>query len=117
MAHFAEIDENNIVTRVCVFDDNATSESIKSMFGGNWIQTSYNMYAGQHRNGGTPLRKNYAGTGYSYNTQRDAFIPPKPFTSWTLNESTCCWEPPTPMPTDGIIYVWDESLVNWKAAA
>ena len=84
-----------------------------------WLQTSYNTRAGVHygQNGqpdGAPaLRKNYAGIGYSYDAQRDAFIPPKPFDSWVLNEDTCNWEPPVAMPTDGQRYTWDEATTSW----
>ncbi len=112
MSHFAHVDENNIVTQVIV----AEQDFINSGAVGDpssWIQTSYNTYAGQHKNGGTPLRKNYAGIGYSYDAGRDAFIPPKPFNSWTLNETTCLWEAPTPYPTDGKIYNWNENTLSW----
>ena len=112
MSHFAHVDGNNIVTQVIV----AEQDFINSGAVGDpssWIQTSYNTYAGQHKNGGTPLRKNYAGIGYSYDASRDAFIPPKPFNSWTLNETTCLWEAPTPYPTDGKIYNWNENTLSW----
>ena len=112
MSHFAHVDGNNIVTQVIV----AEQDFINSGAVGDpaeWVQTSYNTYAGQHKNGGTPLRKNYAGIGYSYDAGRDAFIPPKPFNSWTLNETTCLWEAPTPYPTDGKIYNWNENTLSW----
>ena len=112
MSHFANIDDNNIVTQVIV----AEQDFIDSGVVGNpskWIQTSYNTYAGQHKNGGTPLRKNYAGIGYSYDARRDAFIPPKPFNSWVLNEDTCLWDAPVAMPDDGKIYSWDEDTTSW----
>ena len=112
MSHFAQIDDNNIVTQVIV----AEQDFINSGAVGDpskWIQTSHNTYAGQHKNGGTPLRKNYAGIGYSYDQGRDAFIPPKPFNSWALNEETCLWEAPTPYPTDGKIYAWNEDTLSW----
>lgn len=112
MSHFAHVDGNNIVTQVIV----AEQDFINSGAVGDpssWIQTSYNTYAGQHALGGTPLRKNYAGIGYSYDASRDAFIPPKPFNSWTLNETTCLWEAPTPYPTDGKIYNWNENTLSW----
>lgn len=112
MSHFAQIDENNIVTQVIV----AEQDFINSGAVGDpsrWVQTSYNTSGGQHKNGGTPLRKNYAGIGYSYDVSRDAFIPPKPFNSWSLNEDTCWWEAPTPMPTDDKIYSWDEDNLSW----
>ena len=78
-----------------------------------WKQTSYNTHGGVHDNGGTPLRKNHAGIGYTYDETKDAFIPPKPFNSWTLNESTCNWEAPIAYPTDDKLYTWDESTKNW----
>ena len=80
---------------------------------GQWIQTSYNTYGGVHKLGGTPLRKNYAGIGFTYDYEKDAFIPPKPFNSWTLNETTCLWEAPTPRPQDGKLYDWDETTTAW----
>ena len=111
MAHFAKV-ENNIVTRVIVaeaeFFDNFVDDSA-----GEWIQTSYNTKAGVHLNGGTPLRKNYAGIGYTYDKTRDAFIPPKPFPSWTLNEETCLWECPVEHPDDGNMYIWNEETQAW----
>ena len=76
-------------------------------------QTSYNTHGGVHALGGTPFRKNYAGIGYTYDAQRDAFIPPKAFESWSLNEDTCLWEPPVAMPDDGKIYTWDEATTSW----
>jgi hypothetical protein len=112
MSHFAQIDENNIVTQVIV----AEQDFISSGAVGNpelWIQTSYNTYAGEHKLGGTPLRKNYAGIGYYYDTERDAFIPPKPYTSWVLNEETCLYEAPVSMPDDGKMYQWDEESTTW----
>lgn len=80
---------------------------------GEWVQTSYNTHGGVHANGGTPLRKNYAGIGYTYDKQRDAFIPPKPYSKWILNEQSCLWEAPTPMPDDGQKHSWDESTQSW----
>jgi len=79
----------------------------------NWKQTSYNTHGGVHKLDGTPLRKNFAGVGYTYDEDRDAFIPPKPFNSWTLNETTCLWEAPVPYPTDGQIYQWNETNQTW----
>lgn len=98
MAHFAEIDENNIVLRVCVVPDEQQHRGHEFMavdlnLGGTWLQTSYNTIGGVHINGGTPLRKNYAGIGFTYDPDRDAFIPPKPDGDFTLNEETCLWEP------------------------
>ena len=109
MSHFAKV-ENGIVVNVIVAEQDVIDSGI---FGHGWIQTSYNTRGGVHVNGGTPLRKNYAGIGYSYDKQRDAFIPPKPFTSWVLNETTCLWDAPTPMPTDDKIYRWDEPTLSW----
>ena len=79
-----------------------------------WKQTSYNTHGGVHKLGGTPLRKNHAGIGYTYDEDRDAFIPKQPFNSWTLNESTCCWDPPTPYPDDGKTYEWNEETTSWE---
>ena len=119
MAHFAEIDENNIVTRVLVVDNSQEDNGQEFLantlgLGGTWIKTSYNTQGGVHTNGGTPLRKNYAGIGYTYDSGRDAFIPPKPYNSWVLNEETCLWDAPTPMPTDGKPYRWNEDNLNWE---
>jgi len=118
MAHWAEIDKNNIVLRVTVGDNNdpAGDEGYQWLIdnlGGTWVKTSYNTRGGIRILGGTPFRKNFAGIGFTYDATRDAFIPPKPFESWVLNEDTCQWTPPTPMPTDGI-YVWDEPTLSWK---
>jgi hypothetical protein len=79
-----------------------------------WKQTSYNTHGGIHDNGGTPFRKNHAGIGYTYDEDRDAFIPKKTYNSWILNEQTCQWEAPTPMPTDGQIYTWNENTKTWE---
>ena len=119
MAHFAEIDGNNIVTRVLVVDNSQEDNGQEFLantlgLGGTWIKTSYNTQGGVHTNGGTPLRKNYAGIGYTYDSTRDAFIPPKPYNSWVLNEETCLWDAPTPMPTDGKPYRWVEEDLNWQ---
>jgi hypothetical protein len=112
MSHFAQIDENNIVTQVIVIEQDVVDTGL---FGdpASWIQTSYNTHGGVHSQGGTPLRKNYAGIGYTYDSTRDAFIPPKPFNSWVLDEDTCLYEAPTPMPDDGKIYNWDEDTTSW----
>jgi hypothetical protein len=119
MAHFAEIDENNVVTRVLVVGDDQEHRGQEFLaddlgLGGTWVKTSYNTVAGEHRLGGTPFRKNYAGIGYTYDSTRDAFIAPKPFSSWTLNEDTCLWEAPIAAPTDGKLYDWDEATLTWK---
>jgi hypothetical protein len=121
MAHFAQLDENNVVTQVIVVDNKDCSdangvekESIgiafcERLFGGNWKQTSYN---------GT-IRKNYAGIGYTYNADIDAFVPPKPFASWVLNNDTAQWDAPVAMPEDAgtgeppKLYTWDESTTSW----
>jgi hypothetical protein len=78
-----------------------------------WVQTSYNTYGGVHNNGGTPLRKNFAGIGYTYDEDRDAFIPKKPYQSWVLNEQTCLWEAPVAMPNDNNRYTWNETTLSW----
>ena len=114
MAHFAELDENNVVKQVIVvnnvelLDDGIESEAkgiafCQSLFGGVWLQTSY------HGN----IRKNYAGIGFTYDPDRDAFIAPKPFNSWILNEDNCKWEPPVPYPSDGKDYSWNEDTQSW----
>jgi len=108
--HFAKV-ENGVVTSVIVIDQ----ETLNLGHWGDpslWVQTSYNTQGGQHPEG-RPLRKNYAGIGYSYDAVRDAFIPPKPFASWLLNETTCQWGPPTPMHTDDKRYKWDEPTTSW----
>jgi len=112
MTHFAHIDKNNIVTQVLVIEQDVVDTGL---FGNpaSFVQTSYNTFGGQHLTGGTPLRKNFAGIGYKYDLVRDAFIPPQPFQSWVLDEATCLWDAPVPMPTDGKAYQWDESLLNW----
>jgi len=113
MAHFAQIDGNNIVAQVIVADQETINTGL---FGdpATWIQTSYNTRGGVHTQGGTPLRKNYAGIGYSYDATRDAFIPPKPFNSWTLNEDTCLWNAPVAYPSDSKLYRWNEEILNWE---
>jgi hypothetical protein len=112
MAHFAKV-VDGIVTQVIVAEPEFFQTFVDSS-PGEWIQTSYNTHGGQHRNGGTPLRKNYAGIGYSYDRTKDAFIPPKPYPSWVLNDDTCLWGAPTPMPTDDKTYIWDETTTSWK---
>jgi hypothetical protein len=84
---------------------------------GEWIQTSYNTHGGVHLQGGTPLRKNFAGIGYTYNATEDCFVPPKPYTSWTLDTNTCLWQPPIAMPTDGKMYRWNETAQAWDEIA
>ena len=116
MAHFAEITNGNIVSRVIVVDNNDCkdaegneSEAVGAAFcsnllGGTWKQTSYNGN----------IRKNYAGIGYTFDEGRDAFIPPKPFSKWTLNEDTCQWEAPVAYPTDGERYTWNDNKGEWE---
>jgi hypothetical protein len=124
MAHYAELDSNNVVKQVIVVSNADTStaqgeekESIgiafcERLLGGTWIKTSYNA----------KIRKNYAGIGYTYDKNRDAFIPPKPYASWVLNESTCLWDAPVALPSDAgtgeppKMYTWDETTTNWVAA-
>lgn len=125
MAHWAELDSNNVVTRVLVGDNNdpAGDEGYQWLLdnlGGTWVKTSYNSVGGKRRNPETGemtndagFRKNYAGIGYTFDAGRDAFIPPKPFNSWNLNEDTCLWEAPTPYPADGKMYRWDEDTTAW----
>jgi len=121
MGHFAKV-SNGIVTRVIVaeadFFNNFVDDSP-----GQWIQTSYNTRGGVHYqpNANEPsedqskaLRKNYAGIGYTYDAAKDAFIPPQPFNSWTLNEDTCLWDSPVAYPTDGKLYKWNEEILNWE---
>lgn len=112
MAHYAKLN-NGIVEQVIVAD---TKEWCESVLGGEWVQTSYNTRGGVHTQGATPLRKNYAGVGYTYNTERDAFIPPQPYPSWTLNEETCLWEAPIPRigEKDGFGIVWTEEKTDWE---
>jgi len=112
MAHFAQIDENNIVRQVLVIEQAVIDTGL---FGdpSSFVQTSYNTHGGVHSLGGTPLRKNYAGIGYTYDSGRDAFIPPKPFNSWVLNETTCQYDAPVAMPTDEKMYTWDEDSTSW----
>lgn len=111
MGHFAKV-RDGIVVQVIVaspeFFDVFVDDSP-----GEWIQTSYNTRGGVHMLGGTPLRKNFAGIGYTYDRTLDAFIPPKPFPSWVLNEDTCLWEAPIPYPQDDERYIWSEDAHNW----
>ena len=121
MAHFAKINNSNIVEKVIVVsNDVATTEQagvdfINNLYKTNdvWKQTSYNTYGGVHKLGGTPFRKNYAGINFIYDQTKDAFIEPQPFNSWILNESTCLWEAPVAYPNDGQDYIWNEENQNW----
>jgi hypothetical protein len=118
MAHYAYLDADNVVTQVIVGKDEGED-------GVNWeqyygaLRTSYNTHAGQHANGGTPFRFNYAGIGYTFSdapewaAQGGAFIPPQPFPSWTLNPATALWDAPVPMPADGGPWLWDEATLSW----
>jgi len=112
MGHFAKVVDGK-VTQVIVAEPDFFDTFVDSSPGA-WIQTSYNTHGGVHKNGGTPLRKNYAGVGYSYDAAKDAFIPPQPFASWTLDDATCLWNAPVAMPTDGKVYGWDETTTSWK---
>jgi hypothetical protein len=129
MAHFAKLDQDNIVIAVNVVHNNellvdGTENEQKGIdflntffnTSDNWKQTSYNTNGGVHQLGGTPLRKNYAGIGYTYDADKDAFIPPQPYSSWTLNEDTCHWEPPVAYPDDGKQYDWNEETTSWDLA-
>lgn len=119
MAHFAQLDSNNVVTQVIVVGNSDTADAngvekehigaafCEKLFGGNWKQTSYNG----------SIRKNYAGIGYTYNVSLDAFVPPKPYASWVLNNDTAQWDAPTPMPSDGKKYSWDEATTSWVELA
>jgi hypothetical protein len=111
MAHFAKVVDGT-VTQVIVAEPEFFETFVDSS-PGEWIQTSYNTRGGEHTLGGTPLRKNYAGIGYTYDRTRDAFIPPKPYASWVLDEDTCLWNSPVAMPTDGKRYTWDEATTSW----
>jgi hypothetical protein len=116
MAHFAELDENNVVKRVIVVGNDDTSDAhgvekehigaafCERLLGGTWKQTSYNGN----------MRKRYAGIGFAYNAELDAFVPPKPFASWTLNNTTADWEAPVAKPDDGKAYIWNESTLSWE---
>lgn len=111
MAHYAKV-VDGIVTKVIVAEADFFNTFVDDS-AGEWIQTSYNTHGGQHTLGGTPLRKNFAGIGYTYDKEKDAFIPPQPFASWILNEITCLWEAPVAYPDDGKEYIWNESITNW----
>jgi hypothetical protein len=126
MASFAKIGLNNKVIEVLSVHNNVLKDSngieqenigidfLTKLTGwAIWKQTSYNTHGGLHNNNGTPLRKNHAGIGYTYDEDRDAFIPPKPYQSWILNENTCQWEAPVDYPNDGKIYIWNEDDISW----
>ena len=121
MANFAKLGTGNIIEKVVVVsNDIATTEQagvefLQNLYGdrATWKQTSFNTRGGVHKLGGTPFRKNYAGVGYKYDQTRDAFIEPKPYPSWTLNETTCLWDPPVVKPDDGQKYNWNEENQTW----
>jgi len=118
MAHFAYINDNNIVTQVIVIEQDMINTG---QWGDpdKWIQTSYNTKEGIHFNnkgmpdGTPPLRKNFAGIGFTYDVDRDAFVPPKPYLSWVLNEESCIWEAPITYPNNKLLYNWDEDTLSW----
>jgi hypothetical protein len=120
MAHFSLLDRNNKVIQVIVGPDENSEDGrdwelvYQMQYGYKCKRTSYNTIGNQHINGGVPFRGNYAGIGFTYDENKDAFIPPQPFPSWELNETTFLWEPPIPMPEDGL-YRWDEETLSWIA--
>jgi hypothetical protein len=114
MSHFAKVNAQGIVEQVIVAEQDFINSLPDSS---SWVQTSYNTYKGVHLLGGTPLRKNYAGIGFTYDPTRDAFIPVKPYSSWVLDEETCLWNPPVSMPNDGKLYYWDEPTLTWLEAS
>jgi hypothetical protein len=119
MAHYAFLDENYIVTEVIVGKDESNFDWERhygDLRGQLCKRTSYNTRGGIHTSGDTPFRKNYAGIGFSYDPVRDAFIPPKPYDSWVLNENTCLWDSPIPYPNNGQQFYWDETLKGWVLA-
>jgi len=127
MASFAKIENNIVITVHSVVNEvlkdsneieqeNIGIEFLKTLYNepnAIWKQTSYNTNGGVHKLGGTPFRKNHAGIGFTYDSNRDAFIPPKPYNSWVLNETTCLWEAPIAYPNDGQLYIWNEQTLNW----
>lgn len=132
MAHYAQLDEHNVVLQVIVVSDAdagplpgvAGENFCHDLVGGRWKQTSYNTRGGVHYSpetnepdGGLAFRKNYAGIGYTYDDVRDAFVPPQPYPSWVLNEETCWWESPVPYPTNEQSYIWNETSLNWDVVS
>lgn len=111
MSHFAKV-VDGIVVKVIVAEKEFFDTFVDNS-AGTWIQTSYNTYGNQHKLGGTPLRGNYAGLGYTYDAKNDVFYAEQPFPSWTLNNSTWLWEAPVPYPNDGKKYIWNENIINW----
>jgi len=120
MAHYAELNHENVVIRVIPGWDETVKSGMEQLLlletGNIWKRTSYNTREGKHCLGGIPFRKNYAGIGYTYDSARDAFIPPKPFKSWVFNEESCSWDAPVLFPTDGQRYYWDEATTSWVAS-
>ena len=121
MAHFAEVNEENIVVRIIVIPDEEEHRgqefcAVELGLGGTWLKTSYNTHGGQHKMGGTPYRLNFAVVGGKYVPEIDGFVDPQPFESWILDETTGLWSPPIPKPedTEDATYIWDESIINWK---
>jgi hypothetical protein len=114
MSHFAKVLDGRVVNVIVA--EREFFETFVDTSPGNWIQTSYNTYGNAHKLGGTPLRGNYAGIGYTYDSTNDVFVPPQPYPSWTVNQSTWLWEAPVAMPTDGKNYTWDEATTSWKEA-
>jgi len=116
VSHFAKLNEFNVVVGVYRGrqEDDGKEAELSARTGDRYVQTSYNTFAGEHTQGGTPLRKNYAAIGYTYDEARDAFIPPQPFLSWLLNEETCQWEAPVARPDDDGDYVWNETTQTWE---
>ena len=121
MSHYAQLDENNMIVFVIAAKSDHKEDEFTESTGNVWKQTSYNTYGGVHYTDGEPsadqskaLRFNYAGIGFTYDKNRDAFIPPKPFESWILDEGICLWQPPLPYPEDGGNYRWDEDLFSWE---
>jgi len=119
MAHYAFLDGNNKVTEVIVGKNENENgidweQHYSEIKGQTCKRCSYNTIGGIHKNDGTPFRKNYPGHGFQYDESRDAFIPPKEYNSWSLNEETCLWQPPIQKPNDGKKYIWNENIVNWE---
>lgn len=116
MPHFAKLDSSGTVIFVTVGrqEDDGKEDELSARTNDVYKQTSYNTRGGVHILGGIPFRKNFAGIGYIYDENRDAFIPPKPFNSWVLNENTCLWEAPVPKPNNETLYAWNEEKQNWQ---
>ena len=115
MAHYAKV--NGLIVEQVIVAEAEFFDTFVDSSPGQWIQTSYNTRGGVHANGETPLRKNYAGIGMTYDAIRDAFYEPQPYPSWTLNDDSCLWEAPTAMPDDGNNYTWNESTLSWDQVA